>query len=155
MKHKLPGDEARDDGEDPHQDFEDVPASSGIFIHHEWEAVSHYDHMRFCLAVRHWVLCKDQEVEEGDQVGHDQTGPRVLEIIAEAGVNLHPPEEAQTSSTWKTPDRYLNLKAWDSYCKSAVNHYLQTSITFFCAMKQNKRHFMIFLWRFFRVLLAK
>lgn len=150
MKHKLPGDEARDDGEDPHQDFEDVPGSSGIFIHYEGEAVSHYDHVRFCLAVWHWVLCEDQEVEEGDQVGHDQTGPRVLEIIAEAGVNLHPSEEAQTSSTWKTPDRDISVlkpeihtvnQQWNITYSPLL---FQTHLTFFCAVKQNERRFTIF-----------
>lgn len=51
MEQELAGDEARDDGEDPHQDLEDVPSSSGIFIHHEREAVSHHDHVRLRLAV--------------------------------------------------------------------------------------------------------
>lgn len=99
MKQEFPGDEAGDDGENPHQDFEDVPSSSGIFIHHEGKAVSHHDHVRFRLAVRHGVFCKDQEVEEGDQVGHDQTRPRVLEIIAEPGVDFQTSEEAQTPTT--------------------------------------------------------
>lgn len=99
MEQELAGDEARDDGKDPHQDLEDVPSSSGIFIHHEREAVSHHDHVRLRLAVRHRVLGEDQEVEEGDQVGHHQTRPGVLEVIAEAGADLHLSEDAQTPST--------------------------------------------------------
>lgn len=96
MKQEFSCDEARDDGEDPHQDFEDVPSSSRVFIHHEGKAVSHHDHVRFCLAVRHGVFCEDQKVEEDDQVGHDQTRPRVLEIVPKLGVDFQTSKEAQT-----------------------------------------------------------
>lgn len=101
VEQELPGEQACDDGEDPHQDLQDVPSSSGIFIDHEREAVPHHDHVRLRLAVRHRVLGEDQEVEEGDEVGHHQTRPGVLEVIAEAGA-----EDAQTLSSQTVVERF-------------------------------------------------
>lgn len=48
--------------------------------------------MGFCLTVRDGVLGENEEVEEGDEVGHDETRPRVLEIVAKASIYFHPAE---------------------------------------------------------------
>lgn len=45
--------------------------------------------------MRDGVLCKNEEVEEGDQVGHDETRPRVLEVVAKTGIYFHPAEATQ------------------------------------------------------------
>lgn len=44
------------------------------------------------LTVRDGVLGEDEEVEEGDKVGHDETRPWVLEIVAKASIYFHPAE---------------------------------------------------------------
>lgn len=48
--------------------------------------------MSLRLTVRDGVLGKDEEVKEGDEVGHDETRPRVLEIVAKTGIYFHPAE---------------------------------------------------------------
>lgn len=48
--------------------------------------------MGLCLTVGDGVLGEDEEVEEGDEVGHDETRPRVLEIVAKTGIYFHPAE---------------------------------------------------------------
>lgn len=48
--------------------------------------------MSLRLAVRDGVLGKDEEVKEGDEVGHDESRPRVLEIVAKTGIYFHPAE---------------------------------------------------------------
>jgi len=48
--------------------------------------------MSLCLTVRDGVLGKDEEVEEGDKVGHDETRPWMLEIVAKTGIYFHPAE---------------------------------------------------------------
>lgn len=52
--------------------------------------------MGLCLTVRNRVLGEDEEVEEGDEVGHDETRPRVLEIVAKTSIYFHPAEPPPT-----------------------------------------------------------
>lgn len=52
--------------------------------------------MGLCLTVRDGVLGEDEEVEEGDKVGHDETRPWVLEIVAKASIYFHPAEPPHT-----------------------------------------------------------
>lgn len=54
--------------------------------------------MGLCLAVRDGVLGEDEEVKEGDEVGHDETRPRVLEIVAKTGIYFHPAEPPSHST---------------------------------------------------------
>lgn len=42
------------------------------------------------------VLCEDEEIKEGDEVGHDETRPRVLEVVAKTGIYFHPAEAPQS-----------------------------------------------------------
>lgn len=90
VEEELPDKQAGDNGQEPHDDLDGVPASAGVLVPDEGEAVAHHDHVGLRLAVRDRVLCEDQEVEEGDQVGHEHARPRVLEVVAEAGINFHP-----------------------------------------------------------------
>lgn len=46
--------------------------------------------MGLCLTVGDGVFGKDEEVEEGDEVGHDETRPRMLEVVAKTGTYFHP-----------------------------------------------------------------
>lgn len=73
MEYKLPSEQASDNGQYPAYYFQDVPSKARILVEQEGEAVAHHNHMGLCLTVRNRVLCKDQEVEEGDEVGHDET----------------------------------------------------------------------------------
>lgn len=54
------------------------------------------------LAVGDGVLGEDEEVEEGDEVGHDEPRPRVLEIVAKAGIYFHPAEPPQPQCPWES-----------------------------------------------------
>lgn len=51
------------------------------------------------LTVRDRILCEDEEVEEGDEVGHDEARPGVLEVIAKASIYFHPAETPQPHYT--------------------------------------------------------
>lgn len=92
VKYKLPGYHARDDGQRPAHCFQDVPSEAGVLVEQEGEAVAHHDHVGLRLTVGDGVLGEDEEVEEGDEVGHDETRPRVLEIVAKTGIYFHPAE---------------------------------------------------------------
>lgn len=72
MEYKLPSEQPSDNGQYPAQYFQDVPSKARILVEQEGEAVAHHNHMGLGLTVRNGVLCKDQEVEEGDEVGHDE-----------------------------------------------------------------------------------
>lgn len=89
MEYELSGEQASDDGQGPAHHLEDVPAEARVLVEEEGEAVAHHDDVSLGLAVRHGVLGEDEEVEEGDQVGHDEARPRVLEVVAEVGIYFH------------------------------------------------------------------
>lgn len=89
MEEELPSNESCDNRQYPHQHLQKVPPSTRILIHYKRETVSHYYHVCLCLAVGYRVFSKDEEVEEGDEVGYNQAQPWVLEIITEADVYLH------------------------------------------------------------------
>lgn len=55
--------------------------------------------MSLRLAVGDGVLGEDEEVEEGDEVGHDETRPRVLEVVAKTGIYFHPAEAPSAAQT--------------------------------------------------------
>lgn len=92
MEYELPGEHASDDGQYPAHYFQDVPSEAWVLVEEEREAVAHHNHMGLCLTVRDGVFCKDEEVEEDDQVGHDETRPWVLEIVAKPRIYFHPAE---------------------------------------------------------------
>lgn len=46
--------------------------------------------MGLSLTVGDRVLGKDEEIEECDEVGHDETRPRVLKVVAKTGTYVHP-----------------------------------------------------------------
>lgn len=92
MEYKLPGYHANDYGQYPADYFQDVPSSARVLVEQEGEAVAQHDHVGLRLAVGDGVLGEEKEVEEGDEVGHDETRPRVLEIVAEPGIYFHPAE---------------------------------------------------------------
>lgn len=73
MEYKLPSKQASDNGQYPAQYFQDVPSEARILVEQEGEAVAHHNHMGLRLTVRHRILSEDQEVKEGDEVGHDKT----------------------------------------------------------------------------------
>ena len=105
MEYKLPGYHARDDGQRPAHRFQDVPSEAGVLVEQEGEAVAHHDHVGLCLAVGDGVLGEDEEVEEGDEVGHDETRPRMLEIVAKAGIYFHPAEPPSHSTPGSQRER--------------------------------------------------
>lgn len=61
--------------------------------------------MGLCLTVRDGVLGEDEEVEEGDKVGHDETRPWVLEIVAKASIYFHPAEPPPTPGSQRERER--------------------------------------------------
>lgn len=98
MEYELPSQQAGDDGQYPTNHFQDVPPEARVLVKQEGEAVAHHDHAGLCLAVGHGVFGKNEEVEEGHEVSHDEPWPRVLEVIAKAGIYFHAAEPAQ--HTW-------------------------------------------------------
>lgn len=92
MEYKLAGEQASDDGQSPAHHFENVPAEPRVLVEQKGEAVAHHDHVSLGLTVWHWVLGEDEEVEKGDQVGHNEAWPRVLEVVAEVGIYFHADE---------------------------------------------------------------
>lgn len=86
MEYELPSKQTSNDGQYPAQDLQDVPPKARVLVEEEGEAVAHHNHMGLGLTVRNGILGKDQEVEEGDEVRHDESGPWMLEIVAKAGI---------------------------------------------------------------------
>lgn len=101
MEYELPGQQAGYDGQNPTQHFQDVPAETRVLVKQEGEAVANHDHARLRLAVWHRVFGEDEEVEEGDEVSHDEPWPWVLEVVAKAGIYFHPAEPLHPQHTWE------------------------------------------------------
>ena len=57
------------------------------------------------LTVGDGVLGEDEEVEEGDEVGHDEARPRMLEIVAETGIYFHPAEPPSHATPGSQTDK--------------------------------------------------
>lgn len=100
VEDEFPGQQASDDGQNPTQHFQDVPAEPRVLVKQEGEAVANHDHARLRLAVWDGVFGEDEEVEEGYQVSHDEPWPRVLEVVAKAGSYFHPAEPLPPQHTW-------------------------------------------------------
>lgn len=64
------------------------------------------------LTVRDGVLSEDEEVEEGDEVGHDETRPRVLEIVAKTGIYFHPAEPPSHTTPGSQRERERERKCF-------------------------------------------
>lgn len=90
VEEELPDKEADDNGHQPQKHFNNIPASAWVLGHNEREAVAHHGHACRRMAVGDRVLSEDEEVEEGHQASHGQPSPRMLEVVAETGVNVHP-----------------------------------------------------------------
>lgn len=126
MEYKLPGYQASDNGQYPADYFQDVPSEARVLVEQEGETVAHHDHVRLRLTVRDGVLGEDEEVEEGDEVGHDETRPRVLEIVAKTGIYFHPaePPSHSTPGSQRDTDRQTERQ---KVLLSVRLHYTQIS----------------------------
>ncbi len=78
------------------------------------------------LTVRDGVLSEDEEVEEGDEVGHDETRPRVLEIVAKTGIYFHPAEPPSHTTPGSQREREREREK-EKMLLSVRLHYTQIS----------------------------
>lgn len=108
VEYELPSQQADDNGQYPTNHFQDVPPEARVLVKQEGEAVTHHNHTGLRLTVWDGVFGEDEEIEEGDEVSHDEPWPRVLEVIAKAGIYFHPAEPPQ--HTWECEKVLLSVR---------------------------------------------